>query len=476
MINNAKKRLKKIQKIVSLQFHKHQSKVLAITTTLFVTFLVGSFFTQTTESQETTDQEQPLSVGVLDLNQSTASQEVSASVKNLSTLTLVAQTAGPVNKVYVSEGQSIKRGSWVATQESAYVAGNGASIQRQIAETNLEQAEKSLETTANIVSKNREIADKNRDNTEQLRKISADSIDSTRSLLDLTNTVVDQLKSDIETAPDEATKQTLRQQLISLQANLNQTESSLKNLEYSTSTDNPPTGLADAGKDLVYQTTELQLQSAETQKHIAELSLKAARINEAIYRVASPISGQVERVHVTKGQYITPGTPVATIKGNLDMQIIGNVSGQTAQLIDDMSPIEIMVSGETDQLHEYHLSSAPTNGQLFQVIAKVPQHLESTLQEGQTITLKLPITTTNYQETTEYYLPLEALFITNTNRFVYILDKDTNTAIKRIVDTGPIIGSQILIQSGITSEDIIIVDRRVTENQLVTVISQSDEN
>ena len=67
---------------------------------------------------------------------------------------------------------------------------------------------------------------------------------------------------------------------------------------------------------------------------------------------------------------------------------------------------------------------------------------------------------------TVQFIPLDAVFVTNTDRFVYVLED--GQAVKRSVTTGDIISSTVEITSGLLPSDVVILNRQVTNGQAVT--------
>lgn len=471
MIKKITKQLKKVQKQakalkkgVSKRFNqKPLAYTGAIIGLLFVTIIASRLIpTKTEEPQVQT--ETPLAVQTLELSTAKLSQTAPATAVNKSTLTLVAQSAGPVSNIYVKEGQQINRGAWLLMQETAYTAGNIGAVGRQIAAKNLELAEESLKNTADQVSKTREIADKSFDSSDELRKISENSISGTRRSLDLTRDVITKLESDLEVAIDPDAIAGIKQQLISYQGIYNQTETALKNLEYSTNTDNEPFKLSELNKDTIYLATEIQLKAAQIQKDIAALSVRQAAIQEALSHVSAPIAGRVERIMVTPGQYLAPGTPVMVIKGADQITLEAKISGETATRINTQSSIELTLGDDLFNLPDYHVSAAPISSGLYEIIVSLPGLLSSQIIEGNNYELSLPMYT-NGESLTKFYVPLDSVYVTNTTRFVYILEE--GQAVKRTINTGSIVGDQIEVKSGLTGEDILVLDRRVLEGQQI---------
>jgi RND family efflux transporter MFP subunit len=411
-------------------------------------------------------------VEVMKVGDAVLSERASGTVKNLTSLQLVAQTAGPVSQILVSEGQMVKKGQVLVRQSSAYEAGSSASVQRQVAAKGYELAKATAENTSSVVAKNRELADLNRDNTEELRKINDQSLGEIRSLLTTTEQVISKIESDIRTeeqgANNPATIQSLRQSLISYKAVLNQNRSALRSAEYSTNTDKPPTKISNLTRDLVFQTTEIQLKSAQLNQEIAGLNLQLARIAEAATRVAAPISARVEKVFVQVGQYVTPGTPVIKIKGDPKLYLQIPVAADVAARIDATRALEVMVNDQPLSLPISHVSQSPVSGQLYEVLATIPTSFASTFQEETLVEVTLPFVTNSSRAT---FLPMTSVFLTNTQTFVYVL-KD-GVAQLREVELGEVVGTNVEIKNGVHPGELIILDRTVLEGQAVEAVYDS---
>lgn len=447
---------------------KHSLKTVSLIVILFLILFGVSVFTKKPQPAPESPSPKPLKVQTMIVGSQNSALQTSGSIQNLSAVTLVAQTAGPVKKIFAVEGTNLKKGTRVVSQETGYGTGNASYIGVQIAEKNVQIAQTTLDNTVQSVTKAREIADKNRENTEELRKISADSIQGTRKVVDTTKQVIAKIESDIAATTDADIIQGLRQQLISFQNILNQSENGLKNLEYSTNTDKPQSKLADYAKDQVYLATQLQLDTTKLSKEISDLNLRSARIQASLSTVRSPFAGTVERVFVTEGQYVTPGTPVARITGtDAKLCLVIPISGFSAASIDENSSLEIAVNNQPYLIPITHVSSTPTNGQLYEVLATLPDSLSGQIFEGQTIEVSLPtIGSQNMKtKTSNVFIPLEAVFVTNTERYVYVYDN--GIARRRVIQTKNVIGNEIEITEGLTQGEEIIIDRRVFEGQKV---------
>lgn len=409
----------------------------------------------------------PLEVSVVRFGDGEISEDTVGRIENKNSLQLVAQSSGPVKSIAVTEGEQVWRGTVLLSQESAYAAGNSAYLQSQIAQENYTLADETLKNTVESVAKTREQADKSRDNTEELRQLSEDAVDDTKSFITTLETQVSQLQEQIDAAGTTSDKTTLRASLLSAQSLLNSNRASLRQLEYEVDTDNPPTSLANIAKDLVYKATEIQLKSAEIQKNIAGLNLKMAQIAAAATQVRSPIEGTVERVFVNEGDYVTPGTPVAVVTGQPKLLLSIGVSGSLAQRVDIDQPLVATIAQQEIALPIAHVSSAPTQGQLYEVLALIPEGMENRVFENESIQVQLPLYSLSLTGG-NYYLPLDSIFITNTDTFVYL--EESGVAVKKSVEIGEIQGSSVEILSGISPGEVVILDRRVIDKQQVTPV------
>lgn len=485
---NLKKRFNTVKnRIVALRHRgsafltQHTTAVVSGIIIVGLALIILAQFTKSKPVVATPASPAPLKVAAVKYGEVGVNQEAIGTVKNLKAITLVAQTAGPVSSIKVHEGDVIKAGTWLLTQSSAYAAGSAPAVQRQIAGKNAQLAEETLRSTSQIVAKNREIADQNRSNTEELRKISEKSIDDTKGLIATTEQVVQKLESDITAEQNGANNQSviqgLRQQLITYKSMLNGNRSSLRSIEYSVGTDNAPNKLADASRDLVYASTELQLKSAEMAKEIAALNYQAAKIMEATTRVAAPFASTVEKIYVQEGQYVTPGTPVAKITGNSELLLSISVSGSIAARIDQAKNLTLFLKDGPSEtaisLPIAHVSSTPISGQMYEVQALLPSNLAVWAPEESSVRVKLPLYEVSVDQGNAF-VPIDAVFITNTGATVLVFQD--GKAIQRPIKLGELVGSSIEVIDGIVSGDIIILDRRVIDQQAVEVQIQTLES
>lgn len=449
-------------------FSRHQLLVVSGLAGLFLILLIGSRFLQPGELQTADVAPKTISVATFVVGEDDLYQAAVGKVKNLSSLTLVAQTPGPISKPRYSEGDYVDEWALIATVASAYDGSNALSVSRQIAGESYTLAEVTYDNTVQVVSKTRELADANSDNTEELRKLSEASLDGTRNSVSATKEALEGLKAGLTGVP--ATDGPLLAQIAGLEGALAQSEASLASLEYQVSTDNPPTRLANLDRELVQLTTELQLKSAEIGKNIAWLGLRAAQVAEAATMIKAPFAGRLERVFVTEGHYVSPGTPVAKITGETQLTLVVPVAGSVAQQVDRQGFAQLLHNGELAQLAILHVSSTPTSGTLFEVLFDLPDEWAEDFREGETVTVSLPMA--KAPQLGPQFVPVDAVFVTNTGRFVYV---DDGGRAKRVdIVTDKIVGDRIEVVAGLDVGDVLLLDRSVRDGQPIESMRSSE--
>lgn len=449
----------------------YRSLMAIISLILLMTVGVTAALTATQPVTDQVSESAPLAVSGFVFGQVNPREEAVGTIKNQTTLTLVAQTSGPVSRILVGEGSLVNQGTQILQQDSAYNAGQAAFVSLDIARKNQELAQVSLESTRTQVELSRTQADLNKDNASQLRDISRQSVSETKSMISLIETIVAQIEQDIRTEQEGAnnpvTIQNLRQALTGPKASLNQARQQLRSLEYQVDEDSPGAQLSGVAHDLAMEATALQLSTATIQAEIAALNLRSAQIMAAASRVSSPLSGRVERILVRPGQFVNPGTPVAIIKGEPKLMLEVLVSGRLAGQI-NQEELAVITLGENQvSLTISHLSSAPTAGNLHEVLIEVPANYQSQIFENMTVAVLLPLFQFSPVEG-HGFIPLDSVFVTNTERFVFVVED--GLARKRLVETGQIVGSSIELKTGLVEGDVVLLDRRVMDGQRVEVM------
>jgi len=396
-----------------------------------------------------------------------------AQVKKNGVIQIIAQTAGVVQKVPVSAGDSVKRGTQLVQLSSNYQGDNAAAIQTSIAQTQYKNVTDTYQTQKDLIAKQREVAQKSQENTTELQNISRDSIDETRNLLDLNKQIVSTviqntraLEANNPNGVNDATILQSRQIQSQVQAGINQLESGVANLEYQTNTGNPPTELANLQKDIALKGLDVQEKALEMQKKISGLQVSLAAVGESLMYPASPCAGTVERISVTVGELVSPGTVIAVIKGsNNTIQLTASAPQHIAQSVSKMTPSTIHIQNTTLSLTPTYISTEATNGQLYTIEYNLPAEYSSTVTDSEFVTVDMPLTTEQSLSKTPY-IPIDAVFQTQQEAYVNVVEN--GVAQVRKLSLGNVYGEYVEVISGINFGDTVILDRNVLAGDRVS--------
>lgn len=439
--------------------------VASLVAVLFGLIVIGNIIRQP-KAEDDGGEKQAIPVRTYTIG-SAPSVTVQGKVEKDNVITISAQAGGIVNKVLVTEGQSISRGTTVVSLGSNYLGGNTASIQRQIAQKQYDNIEQTLPTQKELIQKQREIAEKTDANSDELRRITDQSLGETRDLIHLNDTILQTLDKNLQQyeATNSAgmnetailsTRQ-LKAQLVSAQSQL---RSALRANEYQSAGDKPPAELSNLQREITVKQLEIQEKSLELSKEVAALQLKLARVGESVMYPASPIAAVVERVHVKPGQMVSPGTPLVTVSGKENVSsLIVFLSSDLAKKVNPLEPATLLLANKSVPVSLHYVSQEATEGTLYTARYLVEPMIAKELSNTEYVSLSLPV---GYAQTgtTIPFIPLDAVYQTNQKDTVYLLNQD-GKAESRVVRLGQVVGSYVEVIDGIKDHDEVILDRVV---------------
>lgn len=450
---------------ISLKFaKKYRPQLLILALVLLVFLAVAAWLVRPQDTEPEAQQPQPKKVNTLAFGQQAAKQQTTGQIKNLSTVTLVAQTAGPVDQVLVVEGDQVSNGKWLVTQETAYAAGNAAPLQTRQSYNQWLQAKETFDSLADTYDTRRTQIDLTAENVDELRKLQETSIGETKNIISTLENQVEYYNDLLEGANTEADQATYRAQVITYQSQINSQRSALRNLEYETNQDNPPVKLSDIQQQLAIEALQLEYDTKRLARDIAWLGYQQARIQEARTRAMAPFAGVVEKVHKQPGEYANPGDPLITLRGDTKLCLVIPVSGSLAKQIDSTAALQVQLDTIDLTVPINHVTSTQVSGSLYEVLTIIPQQYYSHIYEGQTVPVELPLFDTN-QVSQETFIPLTAVYVTNTGR--YVLALEDGKAVRKDITTGKVVGDQVAVRTGLDQGTEVILDRSVVAGSLV---------
>ena len=460
------------QRLVSYHVQKRPLTSFLVTLMIFfIILLLGKFLSPTPEQitqPEVVKEVQVLSVG------ENPSLKVQGKVEKSGVITIGAQAPGIVSKIHVKEGEKVSKGKRLISLASNYSGGNTASISRQIASNQYQNAKSNFDTQKEIIRIEKEIAEKNANNTEELRKISVASNEDAKSLLSLNEanlSVVDSsLNSLIQNnsggANDQLIAQT-RQSRVQLIAGINTLKAAIRSADYSGNIANSPTQLVTLNKDMTIKRLDLQEKALTLSLEISKLQLNLAAISESAMFPTSPEAGTIQKIHVKFGSQVNPGNPLVTIYApNGGVTIVTKVPANIAKKISRLSPSRLEIAGQEHWAVPEFISSESTDGNLYQVIFELPSELHTELTNGSFI--KIDLSSEGQSISGAFpYVPLDSVFQTQDTAYIYVADGDK--AASRDVVLGEVIGSNVEIREGLRGGDQVILNRNVLSGDKIQI-------
>jgi multidrug efflux pump subunit AcrA (membrane-fusion protein) len=400
---------------------------------------------------------------------------VQAQVEKSGIIKLVAQTGGVVQKIKATEGDHVTRGQSLFSLSTNYQGGNVMSVSRQISYKTYKNTVDTYPLQKDSLNANRDLARKSETQQADLRSIARQSIDETKTLITLNEQVVngldEQIRNEEAGAADVATLTQLRSMKAQFVGALNGLRSGLRNTEYVNDENQEPAEVARLTRDNTLRQLDIQEKALELSKDLALLNLRIAQINESLMFPAAPCPGTIERVYVKIGQNVTPGTILATIRGDDNTaSAVALVSSDIAQGTSRWAASTASIEGQPIMLQTRYISQEPTDGVLHAITFSVPDEIAPRLTNGSYIQVELPVGVGLY-DSKNVYIPLDAVYQTQAGASVFITtpDGDGLKAQGRSITLGQVYGRFVEVLDGVSPGDQVIVNRNVIQDDLVSI-------
>lgn len=186
----------------------------------------------------------------------------------------------------------------------------------------------------------------------------------------------------------------------------------------------------------------------------AEGALAAAQANLEKTLVRAPFGGTINMLDADLGNYVSLGTPVATIANNGNLEIVASITET------DRAAVAVgnkgTVNGATVTITKIAPALDPQTKKI-EVRFSVPGGSAS-LTNGASVRIVIPRKTTT--TTTQTTIPITALKITPEGSVVFTLAEDEKTLAANEVTVGPLLGDKVVILTGLTPDTRIVTDAR----------------
>jgi len=206
-------------------------------------------------------------------------------------------------------------------------------------------------------------------------------------------------------------------------------------------------------------------------KDLAQLNLKLAQISESLMYPASPCPGVVERIYVKVGQSVSPGTVLATIKGDQNTATaVAMVSQDIAMSLSSLGDSQTVIDGQPVTLTMRYVSQEATDGSLHSVLFSVPDEFSVKLANTSFLEVEVPVGI-KVGGDSYLFVPLDAVHQGQAVASVYIVEDHDGQlkAVSKEVKLGNVYGAYVEVFEGLQPNDRIIINRNVIEGDTVTI-------
>ena len=335
-----------------------------------------------------------------------------AKVTDEGVITVVAQNSGVVQRVNISEGQKVRRGQQLASLSSNYQGANASALQLELAEKNW------LMTHANFWDQEK-IDDINHELNSNTAWVTRWETNPSRTMMG---------------NGDAYTSYT-----------------GLQNQE-----------LLTLSETMTQRGQQLSLDQAEN-------NYFAAQIAASLMYPATPVAGSVEKVYVKVGDIISAGSPVAIIKSDkADVKLELSVPEHVIRNLSLTAPAWFSINGSRFDVNLDFIPTTPTTGNSYFLTMTLDPEVAANVANGTYVDINLPLDTTQVDR---LLLPLNAIYQTQDTAYAYVVaidDHNQPIAKQKAVSLGPVIGTLVTVESGLETQDRIILNNNLLDGERIT--------
>ncbi len=251
---------------------------------------------------------------------------------------------------------------------------------------------------------------------------------------------------------------------ISLKNNIQLAENQLKNSEIAYN--NALTSL-----NSVKESKKQQILSAQTQvdSALGQLNLSQEQLSDLT--ITAPISGQITKKNIEVGAELNPGQVIAEISKVNNVKVIINLPSE------DVYQINLGQEVIINQDIKANITNIAPNANEQTKKVKVEilvNNKEKKLITGTFVDVKIKKANKNISKDNTIKIPLEAVIITQTESYVYLVKNNKNNELiakKQVVNLGDSEANLVEIKSGLNEGDEIIVtgSKSIENNDLIKI-------
>lgn len=217
--------------------------------------------------------------------------------------------------------------------------------------------------------------------------------------------------------------------------------------------------------------SERDFETAVARRDRAAAALEDAQVNLDKCEVRSPITGQVDARYVEEGEYVAEGMPVFKVIDMDPVKLVFQLPEKDVQALRAADTVRFTVGVWPDRFFTGRVSFVSSqadhaaNG--FRTEALVPNP-ESRLKAG----MIAEVSVLRGALENAVVLPVSAVIPQRGEHVVYVVDGDR--AVRRVVTIERLVGSEVIVSSGVGAGDRVVVEgqRSVVDGGLVRIVSE----
>ena len=464
-------RFKKVYVVGSTQVRRHPLISFFAALLLLLLLIIASNFLAEPKSQTTSTKPVPKQVSVYHIG-SAPTISLPAKINKTGVIAIMAQTAGIIQSVNVTEGDTVSRGKVIVNISSNYQGGDAAGVQAQIASVQNKNVQETFQTQMDIIDRQADVATASASNAEQLQQISSQSVGETNDLISQNQDIINTLDTNITDLTNSNTNGgndalilQAKEMRTQFQAAVNQLSEAVRQTQYQTDTTKPPTLLTALQQEITLKQLDVQRKSLELNKEVSGLQASLAAITASMMHPTSPVPGTVERVYVNQYQSVTPGTMIALIQASdPDVTAVVSVPREVSKTVSQIQPSTLHIGDQEYSTLPRFISTEATEGTSYSVMYSIPTDLQPDVTNNGYVTVDIPLGNIDTGKTVPF-IPIDSVYQSEDSSYVYVVKK--GKAEYRTVTLGNVYGRYVEVTNGLTDGDQVIVDRNVIAGDTV---------
>lgn len=225
--------------------------------------------------------------------------------------------------------------------------------------------------------------------------------------------------------------------------------------------------LSDTEEDIELANLKKDRATRKSTLEQSALSVQLSNVSDAVLKPKTFASGTVQSIRVKRGDFVTPGTTLATVsnpRGATSLEAF--LDARTARLFDATKEAHVTIGTETFSLRPTYFSQRENEQGLFSVLFTLSQDMEAKLVNGEFLKIALPLRSS---DKTAALLPIDAIFQDDSHASLLVEKNGEAAAVT--VTLGSLYGGFAEVQfgdNGLTKGDRIILNRAVISGDRVS--------